>query len=81
MKINFLRLANNMPGQMVRSYEMTFSLEITALGILLKSTVSDSMPNLPTAVTLELQLHGSKRLLTLTWNVSGGEYERCGIWV
>ena len=66
MKINFLRLANNMPGQMVRSYEMTFSLEITALGILLKSTVSDSMPNLPTAVTLELQLHGSKRLLTLT---------------
>ena len=72
---NFLRIANNMTDQMVRIYEMIFIHEITDFVILFRSSLSDNKPSLPTAVTLNVQLHSSERLDTL--NV---KYFRRRVW-
>jgi len=63
---NVLRAANNMGTDLARSFEMTFSLEITALGILFRSSLSDGKPSLSTAVTLNVQQQSSEILNTLT---------------
>ena len=65
MITNFLSVVNNMTHQTLRIYEMKFRHEIADLVLLFRSSVSDNKPRLPTAVTLNVQLHSSEGLFRL----------------
>ena len=57
----FLRLANKIPDQLGEILWDDVQSQIYSLGDIFKSSLSNRKPSLPTAGTLNVQLHSSER--------------------